>query len=241
VSRVLTPFAATGIVTFIVTHDPLTQGRFREQLLQRLLQRLERRISHGRQASARFTRWRLFVFASGLIGCVVLYRLGWYQTGNSALLFFLTLFTTVAWYHNRLEDRMHRLHRWQALKSAHLARLQLDWRNIPPRTWSDVEPHSYARDLDLLGPHSLLHLIDTTVSTQGSLAGGLALSGRLFGPHPIASYRNCPGRHDARTLDRRPHELVAVLLDAPFRPVCLYLSPRQGTDKGRVRPRRDAP
>ena len=164
----LTPFSATGIVPCIVTSPPASiQVPFREKLLQRLLRRLERSFGHGRTASDRFTRWRLFVFGAGLIVCIMLYRLGWYQTGNSALLLFLALFTTVAWYHNRLEDRMHRLRRWKALKSAHLARFQLDWQNIPPRAWSDVEHHPYARDLDLLGPHSLLHLIDTTVSTQG--------------------------------------------------------------------------
>ena len=91
----------------------------------------------------------------------------WYRAGNGALTAFVGLFLIVAGYHNRLESRLHRLRLWKQIKLVHLARLRLDWQHIPSRPSSAPEQHPYANDLDLIGPHSLLHLLDTTVSSHG--------------------------------------------------------------------------
>lgn len=137
--------------------------------LERLTARIERLIRRGRQTSSAFTRWRLTIFVAGLLGTVALYRSAWYQAGNWSLAGFAGLFLVVAAYHNRLEQRIHRLRLWAAIKSVHLARLRLDWLNIPPRPSDQPAGHWYAQDLDLVGPHSLLHLLDSTVSDQGRL------------------------------------------------------------------------
>jgi hypothetical protein len=118
-------------------------------------------------ASARFTRWRLAIFIVGLLCTVMLYRSGRYSTGNLVLAGLVTLFGFVAAYHNRLEQRIHRLRLWKSIKSVHLARIQLDWSKIPQKTTGQPALHLYAQDLDLTGPHSLLHLLDCTVSDQG--------------------------------------------------------------------------
>jgi hypothetical protein len=136
--------------------------------LQRTIRRAERLAAGGRLAADWFSRIRLGCFAIGLIGSVIPHKLGWTLSGNLILAVALSSFGVVAWYHNRLEDRLHRLARWQRIKRAHIARLQLDWSNIPFRSAAAIpEGHGYARDLDLVGPHSLLHLIDTTISSQG--------------------------------------------------------------------------
>jgi hypothetical protein len=83
------------------------------------------------------------------------------------LIVFIALFLTVAVYHNRLESRLHRLRLWKQIKLVHLARLRLDWPHIPARSSNAPDHHPYAKDLDLVGPHSLLHLLDTTVSSHG--------------------------------------------------------------------------
>jgi hypothetical protein len=132
--------------------------------LQRLLVRIDRLIQRGTDTSSRFTRWRLVIFLAGLGCSIALYKSGWYTTGNSALAGFAGLFIAVAAYHNRLEHRIHRLRMWKSIKAAHIARLQLEWSNIPLRPSEVPSGHSYAKDLDLTGPHSLLHLFDTTVS-----------------------------------------------------------------------------
>lgn len=113
------------------------------------------------------TRWRLALFLVGLLCTVTLYKLAWYQAGNLALAGFIAVFVVVAAYHNRLESRIHRLRLGNTIKSVHLARIRLDWAAIPPRTAEQLPSHLYANDLDLLGPHSLIHLLDTTISDHG--------------------------------------------------------------------------
>ena len=135
--------------------------------LPRLIGRIERLIERGADASSRFTKARLAIFTAGLLCSVTLFRSGWYQTGNVTLAGFIIIFAVVAAYHNRLESRIHRLRLWKSIKSVHLARLGLAWAQIPPRPGEAPPSHLYASDLDLLGPHSLTHLIDTTVSDRG--------------------------------------------------------------------------
>jgi hypothetical protein len=135
--------------------------------LTRLVAKLDRVIDRATTSSSAFTRWRLILFIVGAICTVALYKMGWYQAGNGALTAFVGLFLIVAGYHSRLESRLHRLRLWKQIKLTHLARLRLDWPHIPPRPSSAPEQHPYANDLDLVGPHSLLHLLDTTVSSHG--------------------------------------------------------------------------
>ena len=135
--------------------------------LTRLVAKLDRVIAIATTSSSTFTRWRLILFIIGTICTVALYKTGWYLAGNGALIAFVALFLTVAAYHNRLESRLHRLRLWKHIKLVHLARLRLDWAHIPARSSSAPEHHPYAKDLDLVGPRSLLHLLDTTVSSHG--------------------------------------------------------------------------
>ena len=135
--------------------------------LQRLITRVDRLIRRGTEASSRFTTWRLVIFLIGLGSIILFYKSGWYDLGNSAVAGFIALFVIVAAYHNRLEHRIHRLRLWNHIKMAHIARIRLDWPNIPPRHSEAPSGHLYAKDLDLAGPHSLLQLLDTTVSDHG--------------------------------------------------------------------------
>ncbi|MFO0731169.1 MAG: hypothetical protein U0231_01995 [Nitrospiraceae bacterium] len=135
--------------------------------LQRTIRRSERLTLRGQRAAAWFSRIRLGLFVAGLIGSIVPHKLGWTLTGNLVLAAALLGFATAAWYHNRLEDRLHRLDRWRRIKQAHVGRIHLDWSLIPLRSVEMPDGHGYARDLDVAGPHSLLHLIDTTMSAQG--------------------------------------------------------------------------
>lgn len=141
--------------------------RSRARQLERLLARIDRLLATGTAASGRLTRWRLILFLTGLACTVTLYKLAWYHTGNLALAGFVAVFVAVAAYHNRLESGIHRLRTWKSIKAVHLARIALDWHAIPLRPGEPPTSHLYAKDLDLIGPHSLTHLLDTTVSDQG--------------------------------------------------------------------------
>jgi hypothetical protein len=102
-----------------------------------------------------------------LLCTITLYKMAWYQTGNGSLIAFVGIFLVVASYHNRLEQRIHRLRLWKQIKLQHRARLLLHWDDIPPQVSVAPAHHPYAKDLDLVGAHSLLHLIDTTLSSNG--------------------------------------------------------------------------
>ncbi len=146
-------------------HRPQTSSR--EQTLQRLLSRTARLLVKGHRASATLTRWRLILFVTALLCTITLYRLGWYQSGNLSLGGFFAFFLLAASYHTRLEQRIHRIRLWQHIKQTHLARLHLDWDRLPERVYPAPTSHLYAKDLNLVGPHSLFQLLDTTVSSQG--------------------------------------------------------------------------
>jgi len=135
--------------------------------IETIIRRTDRLITQGAGTSATFTRWRLAIFLIGFVSTITLYKLDWYHSGNLAFGAFLALFITVAAYHTRVETRIHRLRQWKQIKRAHLARIALDWAAIPPRPGEAPRSHPYANDLDLLGTHSLTHLLDTTVSDHG--------------------------------------------------------------------------
>ncbi|UCE64484.1 MAG: hypothetical protein JSU59_04905, partial [Nitrospirota bacterium] len=106
-------------------------------------------------------------FLTGFFTCLFLYRSEWYHLGNLALALFLVIFVGVTQYHSRLKHRLHRLRLWRQIKETHLARLRLDWSNIPSRAIITPEGHTYAGDLDITGTHSLLGLMDVTFSIPG--------------------------------------------------------------------------
>ena len=110
----------------------------RSQQLQRLIRRIDQRIAGGTATSSRFTRWRLAIFIAGLLCSIILFKSGWYNSGNLALAGFFICFLIVAAYHNRLEQRIHRMRLWNGIKSVHLARVQLDWSKIPQKPWEEA-------------------------------------------------------------------------------------------------------
>jgi len=155
--------------------------------LQRLLRRADRLLAQADRASASFSRWRLAIVLIGAAAAIVAYKQAWYHLGNAVLGMFLLLFIVVARYHSRLADRLHRLRLWRGIKRAHLARLTLDWPAIPARLVAAPDGHPYAKDLDLTGPHSLFHLLNTTVLSAGRerLASWLLNQTESLPPHDI--------------------------------------------------------
>lgn len=139
----------------------------REQTLERLIARANRLFAKGEQWSLFLSRWRLGIFITAFLVCATLYKLEWFHSGNMALALFLLLFLAVAYYHNGLEHRLHRLRVWRTVKQSNLARLRLDWEAIPRYDSPIPRDHPYAVDLDIAGPHSILHLVDSAISSFG--------------------------------------------------------------------------
>jgi len=144
-----------------------TMNHKRTHTIEQGIAKAERLLIAGTQASTFFTRWRLVIFFTAFVTCLVLYKSEWFHTGNLALLGFFILFITVTYFHGRLKSRIHRLQRWKEIKHSNLARLRLDWSSIPTRDFIAAANHPYANDLDIIGTQSLLQLLDTTFSLPG--------------------------------------------------------------------------
>ena len=79
------------------------------------------------------------------------------------------LFGISFYYHGRINKSIARHQAWLQIKSAHIARMILDWDHIPI-SFPDYpnQDHPFESDLDIVGEKSLHHLIDTSVSYEGS-------------------------------------------------------------------------
>jgi membrane protein YdbS with pleckstrin-like domain len=145
-------------------------------ILQRHIQRLDRRLSRCETISRRYAWVRLAVFLAGAAaawGVAVFFgaTAGWLTVAFAALVFF-----AIELQHCRVDAWAGSFRIWQAIYRENLARLELDWEHIPRPSASDEPPATaLALDLDLTGPRSLHALLDTTISRQGSrlLAGWL--------------------------------------------------------------------
>ena len=75
---------------------PSRRSPAREHSLVRMLRRVAQLETNARRASARFTTWRLAIFAVGLFGSIIPHKLGWTLLGNATLAFSFMLFLIVA-------------------------------------------------------------------------------------------------------------------------------------------------
>ncbi|WP_445666205.1 MutS-related protein [Fodinibius sp. AD559] len=136
--------------------------------LKNQVHRLSNRIESLNKLSDRLSMGRLFGFIGGLTLV--------YASGNwgPEWFFWITLaaflfgFSRLVKIHNKVEQSKEGFEIWKSIRETHLARQQLTWENIPEReTTSNYEDHHFANDLDIIGKHSLLQLIDTS-TYQGS-------------------------------------------------------------------------
>ncbi len=118
--------------------------------------------------SRNFSRLRVGVVLVGICCALVAERfLGgsftWLTLGV-----FGAAFVVAAVWHRRVYRSGIRHAVWQRIKSIHVARLTRDWANVPqpPDLTPDPE-HPFAADLNLTGPRSVHHLLDTSASYGG--------------------------------------------------------------------------
>ena len=141
----------------------------RQKALENQIGRLGRRISRLQARSRRFSWYRLGILVlGGLVVWLAALLLGAGWGWRAAMLLALALIV-VAFLHRQLENGIEKLSAYQAVKSAHLARLQLAWDRIPQLASPVGVPGSpLAIDLDIAGPRSLHHLVDIAISREGS-------------------------------------------------------------------------
>ena len=139
------------------------------EALRRHVERLERRLGSLDRLSRRYAWTRLGLVIGGAVAAFLAFQAvgslgGWMVVGVAILAFLVT-----AHFHGRVDDSMRRHQVWQRIKAEHIARMTLDWPALAQRSaWPPDLNHPFEHDLDLTGPRSLHHLLDTATSRGGS-------------------------------------------------------------------------
>jgi ABC-type multidrug transport system fused ATPase/permease subunit len=138
-------------------------------LLERQVARLRKRIELLDQRSNRYSWLRVSIFFGGLAVGVIVAMLTQWWIGAILLLLIFIPFMILAYYHSQVDHSLARHSLWLHIKTAHLARMQLHWSDIPvgyedaPRV-----DHPFESDLDVTGNRSLHRLLNLAVSREGS-------------------------------------------------------------------------
>jgi hypothetical protein len=159
-----------------------TRKQKRQAALQRQIKRLDDQLAALQQTSDQLSRIRLAVFLVGVVTAViVLLQFGvWPWLAVSAVT--LITFAIMVKLHRNVETSMQRFQIWCGIKQTHLARMNLDWDAIPQAADIEVSTdHPFALDLDMVGDHSIVQLVDTAVSVEGSKR----LTDWLLETHPV--------------------------------------------------------
>ncbi len=146
------------------------QKKQRKRLaMQRQIKLLQRRIEWLKKISARYSWLRLFIVLIGILAAYLCFTFTSEWTGWTSIVFFITGFALVARYHRNLIKSISKHKIWMQIKSVQVARMNLDWTNIPnPKIRIGEDKSPLDNDLNLSGNRSLHHLIDTAVTFGGS-------------------------------------------------------------------------
>jgi MutS domain V len=83
---------------------------------------------------------------------------------------FLVTFGILTMFHNDIDKGIRKQKIWIDIKSTYLARIKIDWQNLPPRrVVKQNNPHPFETDLNISGEYSLHRLIDSSITPEGSL------------------------------------------------------------------------
>ena len=140
----------------------------RLEALRRQMSRLDGRLLRLDRLSRNFSRLRTALVLAGICCALVAERFlgsgfAWLTLGV-----FGAAFVAAAVWHRRVYRSGIRHAVWKRIKSIHVARLTHDWTSIPQPPDMPPDPeHPFAADLNLTGPRSLLHLLDTSASYGG--------------------------------------------------------------------------
>ena len=132
------------------------------------VRRLKNKIESLDQLSGKLSMSRLFGFVGGLGLVYVAGSWGPEWLFWATLALFLFGFSRLVRIHKKIDKSKEEFEIWKSIRETHLARQQLNWQEIPERgPSSNYQDHPFANDLDIIGKHSLLQLMDTS-TYQGS-------------------------------------------------------------------------
>ncbi|MBO6792507.1 MAG: hypothetical protein JJ895_01260 [Balneolaceae bacterium] len=141
-----------------------------KEQLDRHIQRITTRIIKIEQLSSRLSTIRIAYFLSSILLLFVL------SSRVSDLIFICLLVVLIAGFfvlvdrHQKTEASKKRFEELLRIKKEHIARMHLNWNEIPSKNLPiEEKEHPFAQDLDLLGEHSVFHLLDTSIFQESAL------------------------------------------------------------------------
>lgn len=133
----------------------------RRKALERHIRRIDRTLAQLDAKRQRYSRFRPAIFLGGII---LAYWLGW-----TPFIAAIAVMSVEAAYDHRIGKMMNIYRLWRGIKASQLARMTLDWTQIPEPPLHDPDPlHPFENDLHITGRYSLHHLIDMAISRDGS-------------------------------------------------------------------------
>ncbi|HKI78108.1 MAG TPA: hypothetical protein VKA26_06175 [Ignavibacteriaceae bacterium] len=146
-------------------------SRSREEYLSGLIEKLNSKKIVLRKLGKSYSNYRFLIFLTELIIFFIFFFSGSNLSALISLVIFFIVFGIVTHFHNKLDYGIKKLGLWIKIKTMHLARLGLNWQNIPPVTFSSdhnspQKPDPNEVDLNLIGDNSLIQLITTGTSLQ---------------------------------------------------------------------------
>ncbi len=148
----------------------MTKKQERIALLEGQIRRAQRHIHTLTPYSNRFSWTRVAIFFGGVVLSILLLIIFTWWVALPVLLLAMLIFGILAHFHGQIDRSIARHRRWIYIKSAHIARMKLDWEHIPTAYSTDLqEGHPFEYDLDITGPRSIHRLLNTAISREGSL------------------------------------------------------------------------
>lgn len=135
--------------------------------LSNLISKLRSKKERLHKLSRSYSNYRLLLLVVETVAFFILFFAVSDLSAFISVGVFLIVFSVTAHLHNTLDNGIKKLELWIKIKSVNLARLNLDWENIPPVSYSDNESiNPVETDLNLAGKESLHQLINTGTSRQ---------------------------------------------------------------------------
>ena len=142
----------------------------RHSVLSRHVERLGAEIENLRELDQRYFWVRLAALVAGAVGLFLAYQSRQSSVFLIAILVFLGIFSVVVYLNRRVRRSIFRFRLSRVYFKSQLARMGLDWGNIPSPSINPAdEQHPFASDLNLIGDNSLHQLLNTAFSRGGSL------------------------------------------------------------------------
>jgi DNA mismatch repair ATPase MutS len=149
--------------------EPSELRKLRISQIEKEILNVEKHLKRLNTISKKFTWYRLTLFLSGIAAFLLLF----FFTSNIAAIISavmtIVFFGLLVMVHNKVDFSIKKFTIWSNHKKENIARIKVDWTGIPYKT--DVSPndsHNFESDLNISGKYSLLHLINLSVTEEGT-------------------------------------------------------------------------